>query len=389
MTIKKLRQKQATLQEALQQLLKEATSSVSAKKLTALEAREIGLRKEIAEITEEIEAQEAEIEDIIALREYLIISKDGKIVSGNKEVITKRSITKDPILHIAIPKGVEVIDQAAFFGLKIEEITLPKSIKEIKERAFCDCIHLRQVFGDMDSNLEKVGEKAFFGCSSLMFFSAPKTLRFIEAEAFANSNLGFGFQYLGKNIDLIGKEAFAGSRIPEVDIDGTPKQIMQGAFKDCVNLRKADIGNYAISDIESLFSGCDKLDVDKLNEYQGYVVEEVIRNKVFEAIGEVKLPLLSPCMVTEKVESGYEIIADYLAQAGIEDIKVFKSSLSDDGTPHFVMKIIYGGNWWYLDVYPHRVPEEARSADIDCIIIHRNSLPFYEDVNLFDGDANV
>lgn len=47
--------------------------------------------------------------------------------------------------EVVIPEGVETVGDFWFWYADVERVTIPASAKEIGNKAFCDCKHLRQV----------------------------------------------------------------------------------------------------------------------------------------------------------------------------------------------------------------------------------------------------
>ena len=184
-------------------------------------------------------------------------------------------------------KGVDTIGERCFASSLIEEIKIPKTIKEIRESAFKNCTELKKVdfeIFDVCTSLNdriravknngtiEIGEDAFRWCSSLEKISLPvdylndvfssydinlkelevfgtigsNTLRCIKSleSVFAlgdvESDACFGCKGLKKAVvmgDIIGTDAFCGSGLEEVVFYG--KQINGYAFFGCSNL--ADI----------------------------------------------------------------------------------------------------------------------------------------------------
>lgn len=89
-----------------------------------------------------------------------------------------------------IPESVKIIGEYAFAGMKMTDVILPDSIREIRAGAFADCESLKNiVFND---SLERIAGNdpywsksgAFKNCKSLESVSLPSSLRFIYKCAF-------------------------------------------------------------------------------------------------------------------------------------------------------------------------------------------------------------
>ena len=80
----------------------------------------------------------------------LILNEDGKIVMG---------VADSSITSIIIPEGVEVIEEAAFFGSSFSYVSLPSTLK-VLEDAFVNCTirNLLVMVRDLD-NLKIYGHQ--------------------------------------------------------------------------------------------------------------------------------------------------------------------------------------------------------------------------------------
>lgn len=81
---------------------------------------------------------------------------------------------------------VQIFDNA-FAGTKIESVSVPKTIRSIDAFAFANCKLLSKVTGC--KNLMHIGNKAFYQCSKLKSFPFGKKIEFIELGAFSSSKV--------------------------------------------------------------------------------------------------------------------------------------------------------------------------------------------------------
>ena len=75
-------------------------------------------------------------------------------------------------------------DSLIFCNRHIEEVTIPSFIKYIEQLAFNECMHIRSIKFQNDSNLLIIGENAFAN-SSIKNLTIPKHLKIIGEYAFA------------------------------------------------------------------------------------------------------------------------------------------------------------------------------------------------------------
>lgn len=87
--------------------------------------------------------------------------------------------------EIIIPPGVNYIYERAFMGSSLSIISLPKSLREIKEYAFMECDEI--VFMDIPEGVKVIDDYAFNQCNKLERVNLPASLIHIGYEAFANN----------------------------------------------------------------------------------------------------------------------------------------------------------------------------------------------------------
>ena len=75
------------------------------------------------------------------------------------------------------------------FALRdIESVVIPSYIKKIKHYSFADCVNLEKVEFDEDPQLTSIGESSFFN-SNLIDFVVPKSVVEIKKRAFDCSSI--------------------------------------------------------------------------------------------------------------------------------------------------------------------------------------------------------
>lgn len=96
-----------------------------------------------------------------------------------KKVVVKEGIEEIPdyaldgcvnLTEVVLPNGLKRIDYQAFAALKLESITIPKSVEYIGERAFCGDAHLTSVYfpGKISEEIE---EDAFGEVTATVYYS--------------------------------------------------------------------------------------------------------------------------------------------------------------------------------------------------------------------------
>lgn len=162
--------------------------------------------------------------------------------------------------------NITSIDKYAFSGnTVIESVVLPSGLTAIPEGLFDGCSKLNSVTaGDNFSNVQKIGDYAFRGCSALGTFGASNVSE-IGVGAFEESGLT---AMPGGNITSIGANAFAKTKLGTVTIN-VAVSLGDSAFANIstlqtVNfaggLKSVTVGDYVYSDMgENVFAGSDAL----------------------------------------------------------------------------------------------------------------------------------
>lgn len=192
------------------------------------------------------------------------------------------------IKHVEVPEGIENLARGCFFDMRgILSVRLPKSLKEIGERAFRNCISLEKVsFG---SDGVRIHQDAFKNCTSLKTVRSeegteytfqglsgvrvqtsegqavggeavreegrvpdrvPDFVRVIQRQVLGNFRISGTvlLKYLGaesrvvvpEGITVIAPEAFAGNEaMDRVILPESLREIGREAFRDCLLLQTA------------------------------------------------------------------------------------------------------------------------------------------------------
>ena len=139
-------------------------------------------------------------------------------MAGYFEIIegTLRKYTGDEAV-VTVPEGVVKIGRGAFwYNLKLREVILPSSVKNIRSRAFKGCRALEKVM--LPEELRSICAEAFMGCSSLQKIHIPKTVLEVSKRVFADC-----------------------TSLEELYIPETVQEISGDAMKGCPNIRKMTI----------------------------------------------------------------------------------------------------------------------------------------------------
>ncbi|OJX83751.1 MAG: hypothetical protein BGP01_10030 [Paludibacter sp. 47-17] len=218
--------------------------------------------------------------------------------------------------HVIIPSEVVTIAENAFKGnstLRFLEVT--NAVKEIKDKAFIDCVNLDSVYFNFDSNFytlapPKVSCNAFINCKKLntvfidySFYRSGqdgyspfpyltdlkfgKNLKTIESALF-NKCYQLKHIVLPDNIEIIGNNSFSNCiQLDSIVMPGV-KILHDGCFENCTALRTITFPERLSTLGRWVFKGCTQLQEIKFNEGLTVISEELFKN--CSSIVYVELP---------------------------------------------------------------------------------------------------
>ncbi len=175
---------------------------------------------------------------------------------------------------VVLPKTVDYIGGAAFYGSGVKNLTMPQTIKEMSGEVFSYCNALETLV--VPEGAVTVG--GFANCDALKTVSLPSTLKSIQPAAFEYCRALEAIT-LPEGLESLGRSAFRGSglktiaipagvaEIPEwafyectaltgVQIPGTVKKIGQHAFNGCSSLASLTLGSGVETVIQGAFAKC-------------------------------------------------------------------------------------------------------------------------------------
>ena len=128
---------------------------------------------------------------------------------------------------VEMPLSVSVIGNSAFYGTRLNGITIPSSVLKIGNVAFHNCVYIKNI--DIPDTVKAVGDAAFQNCTSLESVKIGKGMRQLNYRLFKSTALRN--VTIPKNIKYIGKEAFVGCRnLTSVTIENGVRKIDDNAF---------------------------------------------------------------------------------------------------------------------------------------------------------------
>jgi hypothetical protein len=205
-----------------------------------------------------------------------------------REIGKKAFYRKDAIISVAIPEGVtvirenaffhgspifsklervtlpstlRVIEKEAFYGTALKSIVIPEGVTEIGTEAFCYCYELASI--RLPSTLPIIGNKVFSCDSSfpnkvLRSIEIPEGVTEIGRETFENC-IALALVTLPQSLKKIGNAAFSRTAIESITLPPKLTKIEANTFINCKNLPSIVIPE-GVTDIGgAAFGGCTRL----------------------------------------------------------------------------------------------------------------------------------
>lgn len=223
-------------------------------------------------------------------------------------VIIPKKITSNKVTY-----NVTLIDEEAFHGSDLVNVTIPNTITDIADGAFEYCEKLVRI--DIPNSVIRIGEEAFHGCESLTSVTIPNSVTSIEERAFSGCTSLTSFTIPG-SVTKIGRYAFEDcERLTSISISDGVKEIGNGAFAGTglksiiIPASVTDFGN------NDIFYGC--IDLNEIVVMDGNMKYDS-RNNCNAVIETATNTLLAGCSNTV-IPNSITTIAD--AFSGCKGLK--------------------------------------------------------------------
>ena len=167
-------------------------------------------------------------------------------------------IFKDGFDYIIIPDSVTSIGDKAFWDcIHLKQIKIPDSITNIGYMAFSGCSSLKQI--KIPDSLTSIEVRTFEYCSSLLQIYIPNSITCIKDQAFYDCS-SLQLIIIPDSVTIIGDYAFSGcSSLKQIDIPDSVACIGDRAFSGCSSLKQINIPDSVTSIGECAFSSCSSL----------------------------------------------------------------------------------------------------------------------------------
>ena len=116
---------------------------------------------------------------------------------------------------VSMSEGITSIGEALFYDMQtLSEVTIPSTITEIRARAFENCRKLKMIHFAANSQLQTIGDWAFYNCHNLRSLTLPEGVTNVGDAAF------YGCNYL-----------------TEITLPSTMKKVADNAFALCPRMQ--------------------------------------------------------------------------------------------------------------------------------------------------------
>lgn len=138
--------------------------------------------------------------------------------------------------------------------VRCKDITLPSSLIMTGAGAFENLPSLQSI--TLNEGLRVIGQSTFYNCLKLKRIVMPASLKKICDSAFCRSSLEY--IRLNKGLEVIEGDAFSYTKLKEIIIPDSVKQIEMWAFGNCNNLKKATLPSKLSNRVPSFGEGLDE-----------------------------------------------------------------------------------------------------------------------------------
>ena len=188
-------------------------------------------------------------------------------VSSHNTVTIIGLISPSSLTNVIIPEAIDdltvvMIELSAFKdNTNIKSVHIPNSIVEIVREAFSGCTNLESVTFGVASQVLKIGDKAFYDCSSLTSIELPNSVTSMGIYAFSNCS-SLNHIIIPDSVTSMGIYAFGNcSNLTSIVIPSSISSIENYVFRSCTKLSTiiisdgvTNIGLGAFFDCNSLTS---------------------------------------------------------------------------------------------------------------------------------------
>lgn len=214
-------------------------------------------------------ANEVEIDGIY----YNLITKANSAeVIKPKDKSNGSVVIPESILFEGVSYTVTALDKYSFYACGfLTSITLPNTLKDIREFAFYGCRNLTDV--KLSNSLTHIGEAAFMQCYALTTITIPNSVTKIDSYIFRECT-NLKTITIPNSVTFIGGAAFDGcTSLTSINIPNSVNTIRDGTFYKCSALSSITIPDGVTSIGRDAFGECSALTSISLPNSLNYINE--------------------------------------------------------------------------------------------------------------------
>ena len=299
-----------------------------------------------------------------------MIIEDGELIKVDDSEIVNGTLK--------IPDTVTRIGERAFWRCSsLEEIQIPNSVTNISAVAFCTCTNLKKI--QIPDSVINIGESAFSECTNLTEIQIPDSVINIGNGAFSECTNLEEIQ-IPNSVTSIGDRTFSGcTNLKEIQIPNSITSIGESAFSGCTNLIEIQIPDSVTSIGSVAFGKCSSL--EKINIPNSVTSIDVAAFWKCENLQKI---IMSNNMSSQVLEQLYseEMPIDQTLMFG-EDLERFEA-LKERNKVYFKQDINYDKK--QMDIFYHRMIKSIGIEEVEKIF----ELPKLseEEINKYMAEKN-
>ncbi len=192
------------------------------------------------------------------------------------------------------------------YDLNLQYLIIPKTVKEIGKDSFAGLDKLSTVVFKSDSEIERIGDRAFKDCSALNVFTTPNSLKRLGLEVFMGCSSLTSFN-VGANLEMINSRCFVGSGISAftVNAENANYSAIDGVLFDNTQTRLVAYPSNKISSSYTLPTTV--LIIDEYSFFGNTHLQEVSLSRV----NNIKRMAFANCINLQSIE-GNSVRSTYL-----------------------------------------------------------------------------
>jgi hypothetical protein len=201
-------------------------------------------------------------------------------------------LNEEMIIDLILPEGLDKVGNYAFMGLSsVQKVVLPQSLESIGIAAFLDCSNMTNI--NIPNNVASIGNNAFRGCVKLSTIVIEDGESVLSIGHDTSSSNGKNLKFLS---DCPIKQLYIGRELSY----NSSEEYGLSPFCNCTELTTLTLGKHVKTLKENVFSGCSNL--------SSIIIPSnvtSIGNKAFDKCNSLRSVIIEDC--GEDLSMGYSV----------------------------------------------------------------------------------